>query len=90
MYSESVLVMNDTGLHARPASEFTQTANLYESTITIQKKGVQDIINAKSIVKLLTQGINKGTEITISADGVDEVEAVQALVALIEGGFGEL
>ncbi len=40
MYSESVLVMNDTGLHARPASEFTQTANLYESTITIQKKGV--------------------------------------------------
>ena len=90
MYSEKVTIVNTTGIHARPASEFVGVATKFKSKITIKKKDSTNEANAKSIVILLTLALSKGTEIEIFADGEDEKEAVNTLVQLIKGGFGEL
>lgn len=91
MYSKTVTIVNKTGLHARPASEFVSKASKFKSKITIKKNvdGASEA-NAKSIVILLTLGLSKGTEIVISADGEDEKDAVDTLVQLVESGFGEV
>ncbi|AOT72637.1 HPr family phosphocarrier protein [Geosporobacter ferrireducens] len=87
MYWESVVLENEAGLHARPASVFTQTSLKYKSDITISKEGKS--ANAKSIISVLSLGISKGTEITISAEGEDEEAAVTDLVGLIQSKMGE-
>lgn len=87
MYKKSVTVVNKTGLHARPASEFVKLASSFEADIFINSKGRD--INAKSVIGVLSAGICANTTITISADGADEVDAVETLVKLIESNFGE-
>ncbi|HHX24390.1 MAG: HPr family phosphocarrier protein [Tepidanaerobacteraceae bacterium] len=87
MYQKNVTVMNKTGLHARPAAVFVQTANKFKSEIFIEKEGKK--INAKSIMGVMSLAISQGTEITISAEGVDDQQAVDKLVELIESKFGE-
>ncbi|MEA5050028.1 MAG: HPr family phosphocarrier protein [Oscillospiraceae bacterium] len=90
MITRKTTVVNETGLHARPASDFVLKAKSFESKITIRETESSDEpVNAKSIIRLLSIGIAQGTEIEITADGPDEKEAVDALVALIESGFGE-
>ena len=88
-YSRKVTIQNRTGLHARPASDFIACASKFKSKITIKRVGEEDDANAKSIVMLLSLGLGQGTEVEITAKGEDEVEAVDALVALIETKFGE-
>lgn len=90
MYSKEVIIRNPTGLHARPASEFVATAKKYESKVLIHRSGTEKLSNAKSVIVLLSQGLCQGESVEICAEGVDEQAAVDALVALIEGGFGEL
>lgn len=90
MYSKTVTIVNATGLHARPASEFVLEAKKFASKVFIQPVGSAGApINAKSMVRLLSVGIAKGTEVEISAEGEDEQQAVEALVALVQTGFGE-
>ena len=89
MYSKLTTIINETGLHARPASDFVRTASKFKADITIQREGSDTATNAKSIIFLLSQGLSKGTSVIISADGEDEQEAVDTLVALIQSGFGE-
>lgn len=89
MYSQKVVVQNRTGLHARPASDFIACAGKFKSRITIKRVGEDEEANAKSIVMLLSLGLGQGTEIELTAKGEDEVEAVDALVALVESKFGE-
>ena len=89
MYKKNVTVINESGLHARPAADFVGRAGVFLSTISISKLGNPIVANAKSIVFVLSLGIKKGDSLEISADGVDEKEAVDSLVALIESGFGE-
>lgn len=90
MYSKTVTVTNKTGLHARPAAEFVAKAKGFASKINIKRAGSeQDAVNAKSIIRLLSVGVTQGTEVELIADGADEKEAVEALVELIESGFGE-
>ena len=89
MYSRKVTIQNRTGLHARPASDFIACASKFKSKITIKRVGEEDDANAKSIVMLLSLALAQGTEVEITAKGEDEVEAVDALVALIETKFGE-
>ena len=85
MYKLKTTVINNSGLHARPASKFVNLAKNYESEITIRRMDEDgDEVDAKSIVFLLSLGIGKGTEVEISAKGDDEREAVDALVALVE------
>ena len=87
MINREVTVTNQVGLHARPATFFIQKANEFKSTIWIEKEDRR--VNAKSLLGVLSLGIVKDTVITIIADGVDEVEAVDTLIDLINKGFAE-
>ena len=87
MFSKEVEVLNQAGLHARPATFFIQKANEFKSSIWVEKD--ERKVNAKSLLGVLSLGITKGTIITIIADGVDEEEAVVTLVNLIASNFTE-
>lgn len=87
MYEGTVVVNNKTGLHARPAALFVQTANQFKSDIFIERDGKK--VNAKSIMSVMSLAVSQGTTISISAEGVDEREAVESLIQLVEGKFGE-
>lgn len=87
MFVKDVMVQNQVGLHARPATFFIQKANEFKSSIWIEKE--ERRVNAKSLLGILSLGIVGGTSIRIIADGVDEMEAVQGLFDLVESGFAE-
>lgn len=87
MYSESIVVQNKTGLHARPAASFVQTASKFKSNITIEKDSKQ--ANAKSMLSLLSIGASMGCMVSITAEGEDENQAVTTLIELIRSKFGE-
>ena len=87
MFSREVVVNNQVGLHARPATFFIQKANEFKSTVWVEKE--ERRINAKSLLGLLSLGISRGTVITILAEGPDEQEAVMALVELVGSNFNE-
>ena len=88
MVTKQVEFINKTGLHARPASDFVMLAKKYESKITICKEGGEPV-NAKSVVRLLAEGIGQGTKAELTAEGPDEAEAIEALADLVASGFGE-
>lgn len=87
MYSKEVVLQNQVGLHARPATFFIQKANEFKSSIWVEKD--ERKVNAKSLLGVLSLGIARGTSISIIADGVDEKQAVDALVDLIDSNFSE-
>ena len=87
MYSKEVVVSNQVGLYARPATFFTQKANEFKSSIWIEKD--ERKVNAKSLLGVLSMGVVKGTAITIIADGTDENAAVDKLCELIASDFAE-
>lgn len=87
MFSKEVEVLNQAGLHARPATFFIQKANEFKSSIWVEKD--ERKVNAKSLLGVLSLGITKGTSINVIADGVDEEEAVVTLVNLIASNFTE-
>ena len=87
MYTQEIIVNNEVGLHARPATFFIQKANEFKSTMMVEKD--ERKVNAKSLLGVLSLGITKGTSILITAEGPDEEEAVNALCDLIASNFGE-
>ena len=87
MYTKEVVLNNQVGLHARPATFFIQKANEFKSSIWIEKE--ERRVNAKSLLGVLSLGITRGTAINVIADGLDEKEAVDALVSLVEKDFAE-
>ncbi len=87
MIEKKVKIVNKLGIHARPATLFTQTANKYEAEIEVEKDGM--VVDGKSILGLLMLVAGKGSEIIIRADGPDEEEALKELIKLVEEGFGE-
>ena len=87
MYVNEVMVQNQVGLHARPATFFIQKANEFRSTIWVEKD--ERRVNAKSLLGVLSLGIVGGTSIRIIADGPDENLAVDSLVKLVQSGFSE-
>ena len=87
MFVKDVVVQNQVGLHARPATFFIQKANEFKSSIWVEKE--ERRVNAKSLLGVLSLGIVGGTAIRIIADGSDEQQAVEGLVALVESGFAE-
>ena len=80
-------IINESGVHARPAGAFVKMATGFSSDINIEVNGKN--VNAKSIMNLLSLGLKKDDEIKIIANGEDEIEAVEALVNLIHSKFGE-
>ena len=87
MFDKEILVENQVGLHARPATFFIQKANEFKSSIWVEKE--ERRVNAKSLLGVLSLGIVGGTNIRIIADGVDDKSAVEALVELVKSGFTE-
>lgn len=91
MVSTKATIINPSGLHARPASEFAKAAKKYESAITVCNLAEDPAlsVNAKSVIKILSLGIGQGCEVEIRAEGIDEKDAAEGLAALISSGFGE-
>lgn len=87
MTTRTITIQNEVGLHARPATFFIQKANAYKSTIVIEKGNRR--ANAKSLLGVLSLGIEKGQDIIVHAEGVDEQEAVEGLSALLLNGLNE-
>ena len=87
MISKEVVIDNQVGLHARPATFFIQKANEFKSSIWVEKE--ERRVNAKSLLGVLSLGIVKGTAVKIIADGADESEAIDTLSALIDSDFTE-
>jgi len=85
MVTKTVKLTNEDGLHARAAAIFVRTANRYTSEITLEAHG--DSVNGKSIIGIMSLGAFKGEEVLISANGVDEQEAIDNLVELVENNF---
>lgn len=85
MYKAEVVIKNEVGLHARPASLFIKEAAKYKSEIKIIKDKKE--YSGKSILSVLSMGAVKGDTLSIVADGADERDAVNALKALVESGL---
>lgn len=84
---KTITIKNASGLHARPAGMFVKKASEFKSTVEIKAK--DKVVNAKSIMGIMSLGLAQGDTITIAANGDDAENAVNALVELVEGGFGE-
>ncbi|MBU3155581.1 HPr family phosphocarrier protein [Clostridium estertheticum] len=84
---KTVKILNEQGLHARPASIFVKTASKFKSTVSIVHG--TGVANAKSIINIMSLGLKKDEEIKIVTEGADEKEAMDALVSLVENKFGE-
>lgn len=87
MVKQKTTIKNPTGLHLRPAGLFCRTAVQYKSKITFQYKDTT--ANAKSVLSVLGACIKRGDEIELVCEGVDEEEALEAMVKIIEDGLGE-
>jgi phosphocarrier protein HPr len=86
--SRSIVVSNQLGLHARAAAKFVHMAGRYESQIRVGREN--RVMDGKSIMGILLLAAARGTTITISAEGPDEIAAVDALCGLVASGFGEV
>ena len=87
MTSSSVTVSNALGLHARAAARFVHLASRFTSQIRVSRDA--RMMDGKSIMGILLLAAAKGSTLTISAEGLDEADAVEALVALVASGFGD-
>jgi phosphocarrier protein len=82
-----VTITNRLGLHARAAARFVHTANRFRSHVTLSRDG--RTMDGKSILGILLLAAARGASLIVAAEGEDEQAAVEALSALIAGGFGE-
>ena len=87
MISKPATIVNRLGMHARAAAKFVHLASRYQARVRVARQGRE--IDGKSIMGLLLLAAARGTTIVISADGADERDALDALVVLVETGFGE-
>ena len=87
MVSAKATIKNPTGLHLRPAGLFCKTAAQFKSKITFRSRNT--IENAKSVLSVLGACIKSGDEIELICEGIDEEEALQAMLRIIEEGLGE-
>jgi phosphocarrier protein len=88
--SRDIIVSNTLGLHARPAMQFVDTANQFQSTITVIKGGEEPYeADGKSVMQMIILAATQGTPLLIRADGEDADKAVQSLAKLFADKFGE-
>lgn len=87
MTVKEAVVQSQNGLYARPATFFVQKANEHTCSIWVEKD--ERRANAKSLLGILSMGITQGTKILLIADGPDEVDALNDLVALLSGSHAE-
>lgn len=90
MVENKIVVTHKVGLHARPASLFVQTAGKFASKISVQNlTNAGKMVDAKSILMVLTLGVLQNHEILIRAEGTDETQALKAMTDLVRTNFGE-
>lgn len=87
MIEREATIVNQEGLHARPAARIVRLASTFDSDIEISKDGFG--VNGKSIMGVMMLAAEFGSSITIKADGPDAQQAVDALAQLVADGFGE-
>ena len=85
--TRTVTVLNETGLHARPAHLLVELASQFESSIMIGKGS--EFVDCKSILSLLTLGAAKDTELSLRADGADAAQALQSIAELFASSFAD-
>lgn len=90
MIEARLVVTHKVGLHARPAALFVQTANKFSSRIRVSNlTAAGQAVDAKSIIGVLTLGVQQNHKILVQAEGADEQEAVRSLTELVRSNFGE-
>lgn len=82
-----VTIINKLGLHARAAAKFVKLAGSFQSEIMVSRNGRE--VNGKSILGVMMLAASQGTSIELTADGPDEVQALEALQALVDDRFHE-
>lgn len=82
MISQEVILKNEEGLHARPATEIAKNASKYTCTVKFDVKGTE--YNAKSVLNIMSAGIKNNTQIKIICDGVDEDQALKEMIEIFE------
>ena len=82
MFVKEVVVQNQVGLHARPATFFIQKANEYKASIWVERE--ERRVNAKSLLGIMSMCIGAGASVVVSADGPDEGEAVATLCDMLQ------
>lgn len=87
MVEKIVTVKNRAGIHARPAAIIAQTANKYACEVMIAKDDI--VVNAKSIMGVITMAAGYNTVLTVRTEGSDESEAASAIVSLFDSKFEE-
>ena len=87
MIEREVTITNRAGLHTRPAATLVKTAARFRSELYIYKDGIE--VNGKSIIGVMTLAAEQGSKLLLRFSGEDEKEAAEAVVALLESGFGE-
>lgn len=90
MRSAELVVRNRTGLHARPAALFAAAAARFVARVSMENLDrPSGVVDAKSILMVLTAGVESGHRVRLSAEGPDEAEAIAAIRQLVESGLGE-
>ncbi|NLT68320.1 MAG: HPr family phosphocarrier protein [Acidobacteria bacterium] len=89
MIRQSLLVVNNLGLHARAAAKLVRLASSFASEIYLSREDASQQIDSKSILGVLMLAAKKGTRLVVSVEGHDEAEAVEAIRRLFESRFGE-
>ena len=87
MLQREIEIINKLGLHARAAAKLTQVAGQFKSDVWVNRNGRR--VNAKSIMGVMMLAAAKGSKIIVEIEGPDEVQAMEALQALIADCFGE-
>ena len=87
MQYKEVKILNKLGMHARASAKFTQLASRYRSDVWLSRNDRK--VNAKSIMGVMMLAANQGAILVIETAGEDEIEAMEALLQLIEDRFGE-
>ncbi len=87
MVTREVTVLNQAGLHTRPASMIVREAARYKADFYIEKDGYE--INGKSIIGVMTLAAEQGAKLTLTFDGEDEEDAAIAIAEIFASGFGE-
>ncbi|MGY4689289.1 phosphocarrier protein HPr [Salibacterium sp. K-3] len=87
MKEQKYTITNDTGIHARPATQLVNKAGQFSSEITLEYNGKS--VNLKSIMGVMSLGVGKDAEVTIRIEGSDEEEAMQAVDEVVKEGLGK-
>lgn len=88
MVSKTVTVINEQGMHMRPAGVLAKAAGARKDC-NITLKANDKSINAKAVMQIMSAGIKKGTAVEIVCDGADEQAVLEEIAGLFENGFGE-